>query len=509
MFSNTLIVGQFVIAVVLCGCFIFRKPLTAACNSILSRVLNLYLSYRYPVKHVEFGHRLPGCDYEFPNGQGDGAKFLYGKENSELWGSRYGSIYQIWSGHKPEIVLTQAADIQAVFSDSDKHFKAVNNNSGYLLGQILGQCVGLISGQQWKRVRSIVEKPFHRSITPRYVPMIEQRTTSFFQELWDSKDLSRGLIDPADDLKLLPFLIVAEVVYGKLAPDVESELRALAPIRESFFKHVISGGLTRFEWSAYLPTQANKDLAAFKERWIAFNEFAYRRAKEQGLNAPIVDLFTAKELGELTEDEMLHTLDEMLYANLDVTIGGVSWNLVFLASDVSVQDQLRAEYQTAQKEADENGLTLEKYLSSSTTLLAACVSEASRLRPLAAFSVPQSIPTQRVVGGYDFPAGTNFVIDSYALNIRNSFWGEDKAIYRPSRFMERTATQARYNFWRFGFGPRQCMGKFVADTLIRNILVHLVREYDLSLLKTEEWQRNPEIWINHPDMKLRCVKREG
>lgn len=63
----------------------------------------LYLSYRYPVKHVEFGHRLPGCDYEFPNGQGDGAKFLYGKENSELWGSRYGSIYQIWSGHKPEM----------------------------------------------------------------------------------------------------------------------------------------------------------------------------------------------------------------------------------------------------------------------------------------------------------------------------------------------------------------------------------------------------------------------
>ncbi|KAK6600097.1 cytochrome p450 oxidoreductase [Botrytis cinerea] len=481
MFPNTLFTGQFVIAVVLCGCFIFRKPLTATCNSILSRVLNLYLSYRYPVKHVELGHRLPGCSYEFPNGQGDGAKFLHGKENSELWDQTM------------DLFTKSAADIQAVFSDSDKHFKAVNNNSGYLLGQILGQCVGLISGQQWKRVRSIVEKPFHRSVTPRYVPMIEQRTTSFFQELWDSRDLSRGLIDPADDLKLLPFLIVAEVVYGKLAPDVESELRALAPIRESFFKHVISGGLTRFEWSAYLPTQANRHLAAFKERWIAFNEFAYRRAKEQGLNAPILDLFAAKEMGNSPRMKCCILLTRCYMQTLMSQLA----------------DQLRAEYQAAQKEADENGLTLEKYLSSSTTFLAACVSEASRLRPLAAFSVPQSIPTPRVVGGYEFPAGTNFVIDSYALNIRNSFWGEDKAIYRPSRFMERTATQARYNFWRFGFGPRQCMGKFVADTLIRNILVHLVREYDLSLLKTEEWQRNPEIWINHPDMKLRCVKREG
>jgi gliotoxin/aspirochlorine/mycotoxins biosynthesis cytochrome P450 monooxygenase len=40
----------------------------------------------------------------------------------------------------------------------------------------------------------------------RYVSTVRTRTNIFFQELFDTKDLSRGLLDPAGDLKLLPFL---------------------------------------------------------------------------------------------------------------------------------------------------------------------------------------------------------------------------------------------------------------------------------------------------------------
>jgi cytochrome P450 len=158
----------------------------------------------------------------------------------------------------------------------------------------------------------------------------------------------------------------------------------------------------------------------------------------------------------------------------------------------------------------EDGGLLESYILRSDTYLAACISESSRLRPLAAFSVPQAAPTARVVGGFYFPAGTNFIVDSYALNQRHERWGRDADKYRPERFLEKgSVKESRYNFWRFGFGPRQCMGKFVADYMIRVLLVHLVENYELGMLdKDKKWERDPQNWINHPMMKLRCEPRK-
>ncbi|KAA8646327.1 uncharacterized protein ATNIH1004_007754 [Aspergillus tanneri] len=122
--------------------------------------------------------------------------------------------------------------------------------------------------------------------------------------------------------------------------------------------------------------------------------------------------------------------------------------------DKDSQTRLREDIRDAQREDG-----MHAYLLSSTTFLLGCISESSRLKPLAAFSVPQSGPINRVLEGYPVPAGTNYVVDTYAFNIRNEFWGPYAKEYRPSRFLEVNGTKVRYNFWRFGFRPRQCMGK--------------------------------------------------
>lgn len=406
-------------------------------------------------------------------------------------------------------VLTRQEHIQAVFKDSDRHFKAVNNNSGYLLSQILGQCVGLISKDEWKRVRAVCERPFIRSATIKYIGIANQRTNRHFQGLRvGSNLLSQSLIDPAQDLKMLPFWIVADILYGELSTEMEAQLRNLAPLREDLFRHVIRGGLARFHWSKYLPTAANRKLLDFQAQWSAFNLRARDRAIQQGINAPIVQMYEAVTGKILSPEQLLHTLDEMLYANLDVTLGGISWNLVFLAAHADVYDRLRREVMENRQASEKDPTIFDEYLLSSTSFLAACISESSRLRPLAAFSVPQAAPTGRVVGGYFFPAGTNFIVDSYALNQHNPYWGEDATVYRPARFLEHSPVQARYNFWRFGFGPRQCMGKYVADLIIRVLLVHLAERYELGLVKTgKEWEHDPDTWINHPQMQLRCEPR--
>ncbi|MCJ1401070.1 hypothetical protein MMC11_004282 [Xylographa trunciseda] len=402
-------------------------------------------------------------------------------------------------------VLTRPEDVKEVFKDSDRHIKAVNNNSGWLMGEILGKCVGLVSQNDWHLLRTVTEVPFLHTNTHRYIELTERRTRAHFANLHQNGGLVQGLINPVDDLKFLPFWIVSDILYGNLSPELEAQLQMLIPLRESLFRRMIRGGLPRYSWSRYLPTAANAELSKFKTTWASFNDAAYKRSSRLGGEAAIAHFYSAIESGRVGRDQVLQTLDEMLFANLDVTIGGISWNLLFIAADKESQSTLRHEIvqkRAASKDVRDNW---KQYLLSPSTYLAASILESSRLKPLAAFSVPQAAPTTRQIDGFSIPAGMNFIVDSYALNVRNPYWGEDSSLYRPSRFLDRKPTDMRYNFWRFGFGPRQCMGKYLADLVMKILLIHLLEHYELSLLEHgKDWDRNPETWITHPDTDVCC-----
>jgi cytochrome P450 len=425
-------------------------------------------------------------------------------------------------------VLTRPEHVHEVFKDSDRHIKAVDNNSGYIFSQLLGKCVGLISQNEWKTVRGISEQAFLRTSAATHLTIIKRRVQRHFDELSQQPAYKQGLLDPALDLKMLPFWIIAEVLYGPLSPEVEEDLAVLAEQREALFRHAIRGGLSRFGWTRFIfRSAAHRELDRFQERWAQFNDDAYRRAllrHEERL--PIVAMTVAVAAGRMTRAHLLHTLDEILFANLDVTLGGISWNVVFLAAHPDCQTRLRCEIAERAVQPppppQENGpgkaptataANPDEYYRTSSSYLAACIAESARLRPLASFSVPQAAPTARVVGGFLFPAGTNFIIDSYALNQRSPFWaagagtaaGMSPQKYHPERFAGLNPTQARYQYWRFGFGPRQCMGKYAADLILRVLLVHVVANYELALdEKGEElWRRDPDNWINHPQMHIR------
>jgi cytochrome P450 len=404
-------------------------------------------------------------------------------------------------------VVTHADHIRAIFKDSDNHTKAVNNDAGWLMGELLGQCLGLISGTPWRDLYAITSIPFTHKKATSYIPQITEAVKEHFAVLEKDGNLKHARMHPVDDLRLIPFWIVADIIYGKLSDKHQEQLRNIIPIREDLFKRVIQGGLARSSWSQYLPTETNKELQRFKRQWADFNLGVYLASKGSKEEVPIVDMYKAVESGRITSDELLQTLDEMLFANLDVTMGGLSWNLLFLASDAKVQHAIREEWKL-RAETRDGPHAWQEYMASSSTLLNASILESARLKPLAAFSVPQSAPSDRLVGGYRIPAGTNIIVDTHALNIRNPYWGDDGSLFRPERFLERKPLEMRYQYWRFGFGPRQCLGKYVVDVIIRAILAHLLLHYRLRLLETTSWDKNPDVWIAHPNTEI-CCERLG
>jgi gliotoxin/aspirochlorine/mycotoxins biosynthesis cytochrome P450 monooxygenase len=339
------------------------------------------------------------------------------------------------------------------------------------------------------------------------VENIENHVSRHLNHLHTYSKLDEGLIHPTKDLRMLPFWIGAEIIYGKLDETLKSSLESIISLRESIFWRMIQGGLTRFSVSQYLPIAASEELRQFTQRWYAFNDAAYYHALTSDDDLLIIQLYRAMETKKITKLQAHQTIDEMLFANLDVTLGGISWNLVFLATNQRVQDELRAEVLEQSELAKDRPKTWEMYLQRPKSMLASCILESARLKPLAAFSVPQAIPTARLVSGYVMPAGTNFIVDSYAINVRNSFWGKDSTPYRPGRWMDLKTEEIRYNYWRYGFGPRTCMGKYVADIIIRGLLANLVRSYRLDLTdEMNAWDIDFDTWITHLTANLLCMK---
>jgi Cytochrome P450 len=120
----------------------------------------------------------------------------------------------------------------------------------------------------------------------------------------------------------------------------------------------------------------------------------------------------------LIRKQLLQTLDETLFANLDVTTSAIAWNLVNIASHPTVQQQL---YKEILAEKSNPGRESYSYILDDETYLAACVKESARINPIAgesdqssrdlaheangipAFSVPQSAAADKIIGDWIIP----------------------------------------------------------------------------------------------------------
>jgi cytochrome P450 len=105
---------------------------------------------------------------------------------------------------------------------------------------------------------------------------------------------------------------------------------------------------------------------------------------------------------------------------------------------------------------------------------------------------------------------TNVIVDSAAINIENPFWADGRQ-YRPQRHVGLKTSEARYQLWRYGFGPRQCLGQHVADRMLRAIMVELVQRYDLSVVddptSTNNASLQEESWVGLPCVQIKCRLR--
>ncbi|KAK1140027.1 hypothetical protein N8T08_010936 [Aspergillus melleus] len=483
-------------------------------RAVLNIVADGILSTIYRIPTTDRKKSMPGPAYTFPNGQMVD-KFLAAKAKSWEWEEKYGKTYRIWAASIPEVrVITNPKDVEILYQDSADHNKAHQANAGWLLTQLLGSGLGLINAPRWNVLRKTLDPIFshrtavhflHESLysgAEEYVAGIHRFALPVSNQ--ESKQQKGVVINATQALQRYPFFEVASMFYGKMSGDEQERLWDLGRRYSQVFAAIVAGGIHRTKFTKYLGTKAYQDAREYQHLWKGFNADVYEARKRSAPETPIVLLMEAAERGELTGNEVTDTIAESTFANLDIVTHVISSCIILLADSQEVQDNLLAEMQN-------NRTGKEEYIARKDTLLHYCLLESLRLRPVLSFTFPENPPRQKILGNFIVPKNTTVIVDAFAINIRNPFWGPDNRAYRPSRFQGIKQSQLRYNLATFGYGPRKCLGQHIADKIIKSVVFHLFSKYRVSLQPMQaidgDFKVDKTSWVALYDVDLRLEKR--
>ncbi|KAL7887083.1 hypothetical protein AOLI_G00048040 [Acnodon oligacanthus] len=193
------------------------------------------------------------------------------------------------------------------------------------------------------------------------------------------------------------------------------------------------------------------------------------------------------ERGQLPLELITANITELMAGGVDTTAVPLQFALFELARNPSVQEQMRAQVQTSWSQAAGNP---QKALQGAP-LLKGAVKETLRLYPVGI--TVQRYPIRDIVlQNYHIPAGTLVQACLYPLGRSQDVFQEPER-FDPHRWgpgSEEGTTEmgsgAGFRSLAFGFGARQCVGRRIAENEMQLLLLHILRNFRLSVSSKEE-----------------------
>lgn len=176
------------------------------------------------------------------------------------------------------------------------------------------------------------------------------------------------------------------------------------------------------------------------------------------------------------EDTLRDVVMNFLIAGRDTTAQALSWTFFMLAQHPSISAKLRAELVSTFGEIAEptfQGLQRLEYTQ-------CVINEALRLYPSVPKNMKIALRPDTLPDGTFVPAGCMVSHVPYMMGRMQSIWGNDAREFRPERWLDKGAT-SNYEYPVFHAGPRECLGRRMANLEMKVCLAVLLRRYDLQL----------------------------
>ncbi|PKX89262.1 cytochrome P450 [Aspergillus novofumigatus IBT 16806] len=365
------------------------------------------------------------------------SKFAFSQQLSDQGKAFVGEEpFIIRNGRARELVVTRPEHIYDFYKGDTKHHPkppCLNMGSTLAVSSILGHAVGAIAGERWSMIRRYFDPEFSFQSARQAIPQLSGSINRWLDDLpLQGTGTEKGFaLEIKKPCRFLPLRLAAEFLYGEVFDDERfSALLELNVLHEVILHDVIANKRLATRRGCWLDRNAAKRMEEFRSRWREFNVGIVQSARQGSQVCPAERIYHGVEKGDLKLEEFLHTLDEILFANVDVSSAVLNTLFEHLAANTAFQQKLRGEVEAhiqsrthtpdTDTDTDTNTHT-GKYLSKQDTLLNYAVMEAIRLSPAFAFSLPECTAVPKEIG------------DAKRLNADPATWGKDGDMYRPER----------------------------------------------------------------------------
>lgn len=452
-------------------------------RSLLYRSIQVALVYwRVPWKNAK-GERMRGELPQLPYGHFHRVNF-FGRPLFKI----HGPIYYIWHCLTPVVVLADADAIRSFYTDHYSHQRDRDFTClGSVFKDILGNCLATSHGRdEVRRCRGPFEKYFSSSAVSATLRTIGRECTTFLNSL----PVGRPVDLQKEGLANVTLRVLVQVVYGEEV--LQKYFQRIMEVSDLLQDAVnqFNVGETRLPFYSYVPSKVNKTAQAFNEAWEAFNLFLFEEYEEgrlrsnDGLFFIMMEQLKTHAL-DLGEQELFHSVNEILLLNIDVSFAATSFALADLARYTSVQEIVQQEVDDILLGADPSS---SEDLDNKLPYMEMVLKESARMNPALALSLPErTVKPVTDIGGYQIPKGTPVCVDTQSLNFSEKYWrNPDK--FDPSRFAN-GARPVPGSLFRFGMGPRKCLGYRYALAITRIVVASVLQRYNLQLANPDAARR--------------------
>jgi cytochrome P450 len=214
-------------------------------------------------------------------------------------------------------VITTPEDLKHFSSDANDHPKAPNVNLGWFVGELLGRAMGLLYGQDWRRLRKIFDPAFTHSAAVARIDVVDRAARKYVEGLpllaerrnpastGEKDDKSSFSLPVLKAFTKFPYFLTASAIYGPMTQTEERDLWSVTEKRIALNQYWIGGGPYRFETGARLFDRAAvKRLREFNKEWRDYNDRMVQVRRARGERAPIITYWEEYEKGNMAMVEV-------------------------------------------------------------------------------------------------------------------------------------------------------------------------------------------------------------
>ncbi|KAJ7311248.1 hypothetical protein JRQ81_006862 [Phrynocephalus forsythii] len=183
-------------------------------------------------------------------------------------------------------------------------------------------------------------------------------------------------------------------------------------------------------------------------------------------------------LSSLLMQDKLHVEDikasitEMMAGGVDTTSMTLQWAMYELAKAPAIQERLRTEILAAKAASQGDILKVLK----AVPLTKATIKEVLRLHPVAV-TIQRYTTQELILQNYFIPAKTLVQVGIYAMGQDPRFFTKPEQ-FNPERWL--SPGSKHFRLLGFGFGPRQCLGRRIAELEMQLFLIHMLEKFKIE-----------------------------